>query len=95
MTQVEDRPSGAQLWRVIAAVALGATVAVQLVLWLVPGLIGLLVAVVGMYVIVMVAFDKLLHIHVEHAHGVTASVCGGTWLLWLLAGGVVRVIEAL
>jgi hypothetical protein len=43
----------------------------------------------------MVAFDKLLHIHVEHAHGVTASVCGGTWLLWLLAGGVVRVIEAL
>ena len=95
MTQVEDRPAGVQLWKVIGAMGAGATVAFQLILWLVPGLLGLLLAAAGMYVLVMIAVDKLLRIHLEHAHAVTSWVCIAAWVPWLLVGAAVSILGAL
>ena len=94
-TQVEERPAGRRLWLLIAQIALGATLVFNVVLWVVPGLVGLAVAAVAMYVFVMVALDRLLRIHIEHAHSVTSSLCIGTWLAWLVVASVVRIVGAL
>jgi hypothetical protein len=95
MTQVENRPVGGQLWALVAKIGLGATLVFQAILWVIPGLIGFVAAIAGMYVLVMVAVDKLLGIHLEHAHSVTSSVCLPAVLLWLIVGGVVSVVNAL
>ncbi len=95
MQQVENRPVGGQLWALVAKMGLGATLVFQAFLWIIPGLIGLVLALVAMYVVVMVAVDKLLGVHLEHAHTVTSTVCVGAWLLWLIVGGAITVIGAL
>lgn len=94
-TQVEERPVGAQMWKVIAATAVAGTALFQLVLWIVPGIIGLVLGVVGMYVLIMAALDRLLLLHLDHAHNVTSYICIVTWLLWLIIGLAVVVVRTL
>jgi len=93
--QVEDRPVGAQMWKLIAATGVAGTMLFQLVLWVLPGIIGLLAAAVAMYVLIMVAVDKLLLLHLEHAHSVTWHICLVTWVLWAVIGAVVMILRAL
>jgi len=95
VTRVEQRPVGVRLWRLVGTIAVPATLLFLVVLWIIPGMIGLLVACVAMYVLVMVALDKLLRLHLEHAHTVTGFVCVLTWLLWIITGGAVLVARAL
>jgi len=95
MAQVEDRPSGMQLWKLIATIGGGGTVVFQVLVWVVPGFIGVLVAAAATYAVVMVAFERLLLVDLEHAHGVTSFVCGVTLLLWIIAGMAVIVACAL
>lgn len=92
---IDPRPHIDRRLKSTALITICGTLAFQLPMWLFNGLIGVLLGLMGFWLVVTFTLDHFFDIDYDKSYALTGRIVGTSVLVWLIIGAVILSYDAL